>query len=478
MIYEGDIQGILPFFVQNGKKIHQFEEKSYLCRIAKTTNTKYNIMKFKSLFFAAIAAVFTFAACEELVPETPETPGQEETPGDTENPGDTEEPGTPETPVVTYTSFADFNAAEVSTDVFYTVQGTIVSIEDLSPSANFNNATLTIADESGAQLYVYRMKPAEGGKMEEIGLTVGDVLVVKGNRGEYSGKIQMVNPVYVSHEDKEAPAVQIKDIALKAFNELADSNADLYRISGTIKEIGEINTQYNNVNVTITDAAGDEVYIYRLKVADDSDKTLQQLALKAGDVLTVVGNKGSYNGDPQMVNGKYESHVAGTTPPAGGEGEEPETPGTPVSGTVTLTNAEILALMTASDSSYSTYEISSTSGTWTVNAARNKANTFLQCRGKKGGFIKTPAFDKDIKSVTIHFTTAKQVYANNVYCAFPSTWTAPTADAAYPETGNVGKATTDGSQSLTIPVAAGNKQVYISIIGTYAYYLDHIDVAF
>ena len=444
-------------------------------------------MKLRNFFLAALTAAFTFAACEGLAPETPETPGQEETPGDTEKPGDTEEPGTPETPVVTYTSFADFNAAEVSTDVFYTVQGTIVSIEDLSPSANFNNATLTIADESGAQLYIYRMKPEEGGNMEEIGLTVGDVLVVKGNRGEYSGKIQMVNSVYVSHEDKEAPAVQIKDIALKAFNELADSNADLYRISGTIKEIGEINTQYNNVNVTITDAAGDEVYIYRLKVADDSDKTLQQLALKAGDVLTVVGNKGSYNGAPQMLNGKYESHVAGTTPPAGDdeEGGEVVTPpagddddDAEVSEVKTLTNAEILALMNASDSSYSTYEISSTSGTWTVNAARNKANTFLQCRGKKGGFIKTPAFDKDIKSVTIHFTTAKQVYANNVYCVFPSTWTAPTEDAAYPETGNVGKATTDDSQSLTIPVAAGNKQVYISIIGTYAYYLDHIDVAF
>ena len=94
------------------------------------------------------------------------------------------------------------------------------------------------------------------------------------------------------------------------------------------------------------------------------------------------------------------------------------------------------------------------------------------------GFIKTPEFDKDIKSVTIHFTSAKSVYANNTYCVFPSTWTAPTADAAYPETGNVGKAVTDGSYSLTIPVEAGNKQVYISIIGTYAYYLDHIDVAF
>ena len=425
-------------------------------------------MKLKNIFLAALAAAFTFASCETADPETPQTPDQEETPGDNENSGDTENPG------VTYTSIADFNAAAVSSEVLYTVKGTIVSIEEIS--AGFKNATLTIADESGAQLYIYRMKPAGEDKIEELGLTLGDVLVVKGNRGVYNGKIQMVNPVYVSHEDKEAPAVVITEIGLAAFNALEDSNADLYRISGTIKEISAINTQYQNVNVTIVDESGNEVYIFRLKVADESDKTLEQLALKVGDVLTVVGNKGSHEDAPQMINGKYESHVAGTTPPAGGEeGDETETPAT---GVKTLTNAEILPLMTASDSSYSTYEISSTSGTWTVNAARNKANTFLQCRGKKGGFIKTPAFDKDIKSVTIHFSSAKDVYANNTYCAFPSTWTAPTADAAYPDTGNVGKAVTDGSYSLTIPVAAGNKQVYISIIGTYAYYLDHIDVAF
>ena len=113
-----------------------------------------------------------------------------------------------------------------------------------------------------------------------------------------------------------------------------------------------------------------------------------------------------------------------------------------------------------------------------MNASRNKGNTFLQCRGKKGAYIKTPEFDKDIKSVTLHFTDKKSVYANNVYCAFPSTWTAPTADAAYPEDGNVGRAVTDGSYSITIPVEEGNKQVYVSIIGTYAYYVDHIDVAF
>ena len=144
----------------------------------------------------------------------------------------------------------------------------------------------------------------------------------------------------------------------------------------------------------------------------------------------------------------------------------------------TLTNAEICAVMTADDFTYVDYVIESASGVWTVNASKSKENTFLQCRGKKGAYIKTPAFEKDIKSVTIHFTDQKKVYPDNVYCAFPSTWTAPTEDAAYPEDGNVGRAVTDGSYSVTIPVAEGNKQVFVSIIGTYAYYVDHIDVAF
>ena len=151
--------------------------------------------------------------------------------------------------------------------------------------------------------------------------------------------------------------------------------------------------------------------------------------------------------------------------------EEPEAPVV-----MTLTNEEICAAMTSSETSYQDYTIESASGVWTVNASKNSGNTFLQCRGKKGAYIKTPEFDKEIKSVTIYFSEAKSVYANNTYCVFPATWTAPTEDAAYPETGNVGKAVTDGSYVLTIPVDPGNKQVSISIIGTYAYYLDHIDV--
>ena len=178
-----------------------------------------------------------------------------------------------------------------------------------------------------------------------------------------------------------------------------------------------------------------------------------------------------------LVDGGYENvETLPVLVPADNPVEEQ--PETPEGKTLTLTNEEICKAMTSSSTSYADYTIESASGTWTVNASQNNKNTFLQCRGKKGAYIKTPLFEEEIKSVTIYFSEAKSVYANNVYCAFPSTWTAPTADAAYPEDGNVGRAVTDGSYSLTIPVNAGNKQVYISIIGTYAYYLDHIDVTF
>lgn len=155
--------------------------------------------------------------------------------------------------------------------------------------------------------------------------------------------------------------------------------------------------------------------------------------------------------------------------------EEPEVPAT-----VTLTNAEIVAAMTSTETSYVDYTIESASGVWTVNAQQLKGNTYLQCRGHKGSYIKTPAFEKDIKSVTIHFSTAKDVYKDNTYCVFPGTWVPDTVEnkVAYSADGNVGTAVTDGTYSLTIPVNAGNKQVCISMIGAYSYYLDHIDVAF
>ena len=316
-----------------------------------------------------------------------------------------------------------------------------------------------------------------------------DWIAVKGmtsTNGEYvvtfsyeanDGSSRTATIDFVSGEETLSVEVTQKGSAIVAvsvadFLAAAEGPA-LYKLTGTISNIAKDKNDPTKVNAygnfDLTDATG-TVYVYGLTATPQTsnDKSFESLGLQEGDVVTIVGTRASHNGTAQVGGpAYYVSHVAG--------GQEPEQPAAEVK---TLTNAEILAAQTSSESSYVEYTIESASGVWTVNASQLSGNTFLQCRGRKGSYIKTPAFDKDIKSVTIHFSTAKSVYANNVYCAFPSTWTAPTADAAYPEDGNVGRAVTDGSQSLTIPVAAGNKQVCIAMIGTYSYYLDHIDVEF
>lgn len=345
-------------------------------------------------------------------------------------------------------------AAEDAT--LYRISG---NIKSLSVSDQYHNANVTIVDGAGNEAYLYRLVSNEK-NIEELGLKEGDYLTVVGKRSSYNGSPQMAQGCYIESYVSYVPATISEFLA-------AEVSDVMYRVSGVIVNIKEVNAQYGNANLTIADDAGNELYIYRMKPAEGG-KAIDEIGFKEGDVLTVVGKRSEYNDSPQMGSPIYVSHEEGAS-----EEPAPEDPTT-----LTLTNEEICAAMTSSETSYQDYTIESESGIWTVNASKNNANTYLQCRGKKGAYIKTPVFENDIKSVTIHFTDKKSVYANNTYCVFPATWTVPTEDAAYPEDGNVGKAVTDGSYSLTIPVDAGNKLVYISIIGTYAYYLDHIDVEF
>ena len=359
-------------------------------------------------------------------------------------------------------SVADFLAQPDGTALFK-LTGKVKNLQ----AGDYGNFDLV--DATGS-VYVYGLTATPVEKNDKsfptLGIKEGDVVTLIGTRASYKGTAQVGGPAYyVSH---------IGHVESTVADFLAQPAAGdkWYQLTGTIANLKS--DVYGNFD--LVDETG-SVYVYGLTVAPvaKNDKSFAQLGLKEGDVVTLIGTRAEYNGAAQVGGPAYYiSHVAGGAT----EPETPVEPETPATATVTLTNAEICAVMTSSETAYSEYTIESASGVWTVNASKNKDNTFLQCRGKKGGFIKTPAFDKDIKSVTLHFTDKKSVYPDNVYCAFPSTWTAPTEDAAYPEDGNVGKAVTDGSYSVTIPVAEGNKQVYVSIIGTYSYYLDHIDVAF
>ena len=361
-------------------------------------------------------------------------------------------------------SVADFLAAEVGKSL-YKLTGKVANLQ----AGDYGNFDLV--DATGS-VYVYGLTATQVEKNDKsfptLGLQEGDIVTLVGTRADYKGTAQVGGPAYyVSH-------IGHKTATVAEFIAAAEDDTR-YMLTGTVanivmdKEDPTKQSAYGNFD--LVDETG-SVYVYGLTVApvEKNDKSFPTLGLKEGDKVTIIGTRTSYKGTVQVGGPAY--YVSHETPAV----EEPVEPETPAASTVTLTNAEILAALTSSETSYTEYTIASASGEWTVNASQNKNNTYLQCRGKKGAYIKTPLFEKDIKSVTIHFSEAKSVYADNVYCVFPATWTVPTADEAYPEDGNVGKAVTDGSYSLTIPVAEGNKQVYVTIIGTYAYYLDHIDV--
>ena len=88
-----------------------------------------------------------------------------------------------------------------------------------------------------------------------------------------------------------------------------DSKEVYYKLTGTIDEIK--NAQYGNIN--LKDANGDIVYVYGLLPGYGATGAAKQglveaKGLKVGDTLTIVGNKASYKGDPQVGNAVYLSH--------------------------------------------------------------------------------------------------------------------------------------------------------------------------
>lgn len=184
----------------------------------------------------------------------------------------------------------------------YRLTGTV---KQISVSEQYNNADITVADALGNSVLVHRMKPASG-KITDLTIGVGDKLTVLGQRGEYNGTAQMVNGVYESH-------VHYIPATIKEF--LAKEVSDVeYIVTGKIVNIKEISASFKNATLTIADDEGTTLYVFRMKAAEGGP-AIENIGLKVGDVLTVIGKRGEFNGSAQMVNGYYVSHEAGSVDP-------------------------------------------------------------------------------------------------------------------------------------------------------------------
>lgn len=125
------------------------------------------------------------------------------------------------------------------------------------------------------------------------------------------------------------PPSDITDVTVAEFNEKSVSTSDWYRLTGTVG--GPVNTTYGNFD--LIDETG-SVYVYGI---DNWSEFSSQVA--EGGTVTVVGNRGDYNGKIEVLNGYIESYVPGEGGEGGGDAGQTGAPETLVQATV----AEFLA---------------------------------------------------------------------------------------------------------------------------------------
>lgn len=73
-----------------------------------------------------------------------------------------------------------------------------------------------------------------------------------------------------------------------------------YRLTGMVTEIAK--ADYGNIYISDW---SDKTYVYGIGAKGD----FATLGVEVGDIITLVGKRAAYNGNPQMAGGQYESHI-------------------------------------------------------------------------------------------------------------------------------------------------------------------------
>ncbi len=185
-------------------------------------------------------------------------------------------------------SVADFVAAPVGT-AQYRVTGAITSV------ANATYGNVYIKDFSG-EVYVYGI--GAKGDFDKLGLKVGDVVTLVGQRGEYKGTAQMTKAIHES-------SIPVYEATIPEV--LAAADGGYYRVTGEVKSIA--NATYGNIYLT---DGTNELYVYGTypgwgATGDARKGVVAAEGIKVGDILTVYGPKSTYKGTPQINGGMFWS---------------------------------------------------------------------------------------------------------------------------------------------------------------------------
>lgn len=393
----------------------------------------------------AAMAAFTFSSCED-VPEPYTLP---ETPGNT----DPNQKGSESNPYTVTEAIALIKTG--------TAPSTAVCVKGKITAVTFFNATYSslsynIADEGSSDVIeVYSGKGKDGANFSsKDDLKVGQTVVVKGivkaftkNDGTIVNEIDK-NSTIISIENTgttspDTPTTGKGSLsdpynvaeAIAAIKAGTAPTTQVY-LTGIISDVAFYNDQYKSITYYISDdGKSKDMQVYSGKGLNGADFASKE-DLKVGQKVTILGKIMKFtdkNGNDIMEVDKTSSIVK-IEGEGGGEVKPDPTPDTPASGNIEMTDASILSGKSGDvelvEKYYNSQNVTneSTWYTWKIGDTTFKGAKIcisdgtngkgIQMQGnasdasKQGFLFNSTAFAKDIKTVTILFSTkATSTYA-------------------------------------------------------------------
>ena len=396
----------------------------------------------------AAMAAFTFSSCED-VPEPYTQPTKPETPGNT----DPNQKGSESNPYTVTEAIALIKTG--------TAPSTAVCVKGKITAVTFFNATYSslsynIADEGSSDVIeVYSGKGKDGANFSsKDDLKVGQTVVVKGivkaftkNDGTIVNEIDK-NSTIISIENTgttspDTPTTGKGSLsdpynvaeAIAAIKAGTAPTTQVY-LTGIISDVAFYNDQYKSITYYISDdGKSKDMQVYSGKGLNGADFASKE-DLKVGQKVTILGKIMKFtdkNGNDIMEVDKTSSIVK-IEGEGGGEVKPDPTPDTPASGNIEMTDASILSGKSGNvelvERNYNSQNVTneSTWYTWKIGDTTFKGAKIcisdgtngkgIQMQGnasdasKQGFLFNSTAFAKDIKTVTILFSTkATSTYA-------------------------------------------------------------------
>lgn len=396
----------------------------------------------------AAMAAFTFSSCED-VPEPYTLPTKPETPGNT----DPNQKGSESNPYTVTEAIALIKTG--------TAPSTAVCVKGKITAVTFFNATYSslsynIADEGSSDVIeVYSGKGKDGANFSsKDDLKVGQTVVVKGivkaftkNDGTIVNEIDK-NSTIISIENTgttspDTPTTGKGSLsdpynvaeAIAAIKAGTAPTTQVY-LTGIISDVAFYNETYKSITYYISDdGKSKDMQVYSGKGLNGADFASKE-DLKVGQKVTILGKIMKFtdkNGNDIMEVDKTSSIVK-IEGEGGGDVKPDPTPDTPASGNIEMTDASILSGKSGDvelvEKSYNSQNVTneSTWYTWKIGDTTFKGAKIcisdgtngkgIQMQGnasdasKQGFLFNSTAFAKDIKTVTILFSTkATSTYA-------------------------------------------------------------------